>query len=84
MCLAAESWKAVHLGPYITGGVQSEQCVPSFTEDTAETFFSLSALIRLRLFVCMLGCVKLLPCSEEDAPRGGTRWYVSQSVSLSV
>lgn len=84
MCLAAESWKAVHLSPYITGGVQPEQCVPSFTEDTVETFFSLPALIRLRRFVCTRGRVKLPPCSEEDGPCGGTRWYVSQSFSLSV
>lgn len=57
MCLEAVSWKAEPLSPFITGGVQAEQCVLTLTEDSVETFLRLSAQIRLRQWVCVYGLV---------------------------
>lgn len=67
------SWKAVHLSPYIRGGAQAEQCVLSFTEEIAETFFSLSAkkgCVRLCLHACLSKVATLV--------RGG--WTVQNKV----
>lgn len=70
------SWKAVHLSPYIRGGAQAEQCVLSFREEIAETFFSLSAKKAVCVCVCMHVCLKLLSWSEEDGLYRA-KWYVS-------
>lgn len=74
---AAESWKAVHhLKPYIRGGVWAEQCVPSFTEDTVQTFSSLSARIRLLHFVCMHACM----CKTATLVDG--EWTLSRDLEV--
>lgn len=67
------SWKAVHLSTYIRGGAQAEQCVLSFTEEIAETFFSLSAkkgCVHLCLHACLSKVAALV--------RGG--WTVQNEV----